>query len=287
MPKQSSLHVFDFDDTLFETENSVILEIPGREPIKLNSQEYAQLEKYHELPQKNISQQDYQNAFLNFEDFLTIKNPKPITKNLRIFGNILLHSPENLFILTARGGGTNKSDIKNIIDEYFAPILPETGFDIGRIITRNEQQHLKGDTAEKKKNTLIELQDYTGLNQIHFMDDSASNIEKAKEIPGVRARLVTKEDTKIAGKTMPRENVPHRVDEIADSILERMKKSKKKISEEKMYDIAYGTAWKTYYKENPKAKKERKSAEDIEDIKVADFLDSLSLYKLADTIMPL
>ncbi len=288
MPKQSSLHVFDFDDTLFETDNSVILEIPGRAPIKLNSHEFAQLEKYQQLPSKNITPEDYKNAFLNFEDFQSIKNPRPITKNLRIFGNILLHSPDNLFILTARGGGTNKADIKNLIDEYFAPILPETGFDIGRIITKTEQQHIKGDTAEKKKNTLIELKDYTGLEQVHFMDDSASNIEKAKEVPGVRARLVTKQDQKTAENNMPRENVPHRVDEIADAILERMKKSKKKMSEEKMYDIAYGTAWKTYYKENPKAKKDKKEAsEEIDDIKIANFLDSLNLYKLADTIMPL
>lgn len=83
---------------------------------------------------------------------------------------------------------------------------------------------------------------------------------------------------------MPRKNVPHRVDEIADAILERMKKSKKKLSKEKMYDIAYGTAWKTYYKENPKAKnsREKKSEEIIENTKFAQIFDALELYDIAD-----
>jgi hypothetical protein len=84
---------------------------------------------------------------------------------------------------------------------------------------------------------------------------------------------------------MPRKNVPHRVDEIADSILKTMKKSKKKMSEKKMYDIAYGTAWKTYYKENPdvKEKKEKKSyIQSLDNLKIAQMLDEINLFSLAD-----
>lgn len=84
---------------------------------------------------------------------------------------------------------------------------------------------------------------------------------------------------------MPRKNVPHRVDEIADSILKNMKKSKKKMSEEKMYDIAYGTAWKTYYKENPGAKKRREKKSDdqsLDNLKIAQMLDDINLFSLAD-----
>jgi hypothetical protein len=86
---------------------------------------------------------------------------------------------------------------------------------------------------------------------------------------------------------MPRKNVPHRVDEIADAILERMKKSKKKLSKERMYDIAYGTAWKTYYKENPAAKKKRmmkKSEEILENLKLAQSFDDRFMFNIADTI---
>jgi hypothetical protein len=85
---------------------------------------------------------------------------------------------------------------------------------------------------------------------------------------------------------VPRENVPHRVDEIADAILEKLKKStKKKLSKEKMYDLAYGTAWKAYYRENPssKKKKEKKSNNTIENLKIAQFLDGLQLFDLADS----
>jgi hypothetical protein len=84
---------------------------------------------------------------------------------------------------------------------------------------------------------------------------------------------------------MPRKNVPHRVDEIADSILKTMKKSKKKMSEKKMYDIAYGTAWKTYYKENPGAKKkrhEKKSSEVLNELRIAQALDDNSMHHIAD-----
>lgn len=82
---------------------------------------------------------------------------------------------------------------------------------------------------------------------------------------------------------MPRKNVPHRVDEIADSIMKSMKD--KKLPKEKQYDIAYGTAWKQYYKENPKAKESRKNkkASDIlSDLKLAQKLDDLGLFNIAD-----
>jgi len=292
--KKPSLHVFDFDDTLFTTDNTVGILIPGRERIDLDSYEYGQLEKNHELPSKNITKDDVRNAKFMFDNFEEVKNPRPIKRNLAIFGNILLHSPDNLFILTARGSGSNKADIKNIIDIYFGPILPETGFDIGHIITRDEQSHYLGDTAEKKKQTIEDLRDFKGIEKVHFVDDAPKNVEKVQEIPGARARLVKhpreEENTqsensfKGASKTMPRENVPHRVDEIADAIVEKMKKDKKNLSKEKMYDIAYGTAWKTYYKENPKAKKnrEKKSEEILANLRMAEVLDSLSYYSWAD-----
>jgi hypothetical protein len=79
---------------------------------------------------------------------------------------------------------------------------------------------------------------------------------------------------------MPRENVPHKVDEIADAIVYNMKKNKKKISKEKMYDIAYGTAWKQYYKKHPK----KKASEILENLKIAQFFDDANLFSIADKI---
>lgn len=87
---------------------------------------------------------------------------------------------------------------------------------------------------------------------------------------------------------MPRKNVPHKVDEIADAIVENMKKSKKKISEEKMNDIAYGTAWKQYYKENPgakekrKDKKKKKASDLINNLRIAQLFDEIGLPSFAD-----
>jgi len=86
---------------------------------------------------------------------------------------------------------------------------------------------------------------------------------------------------------MPRKNVPHRVDEIADSILAGMKSRKTKMPKEKQYDIAYGTAWKQYYKENPKAKfksKQKKAQDILENLKLAQNLDECGFFQVADKV---
>ena len=98
--------------------------------------------------------------------------------------------------------------------------------------------------------------------------------------------VIFKKETIGASRKMPRKNVPHRVDEVADAIVEKMKKSKKKMSEEKMYDIAYGTAWKQFYKENPgsekKRKEKKKTSEVVNYLKVAQLFDDLGLPHYAD-----
>jgi hypothetical protein len=290
--KEPSLHFFDFDDTLFETDNTVGIKVPGQPRIELNSHEFAYIEKHHELPRRGLSKEDIQNSELFFDNFERVINPRPIKKNLAIFRNILLRNPRNLFILTARGGGTNQADIKETIDNYFADILPNTGFDVGHIITRDQQQHLRGETSEKKKQSIEEMMDFKKNPKIHFLDDAIKNVEKVGEIPWSRSRLVKKDNeeaedftqNKMARVNMPRKNVPQRVDEIADAILGKMKKSDNKMSEEKMYDIAYGTAWKTYYKENPDARDKQSSSDSLLNIKIAQFLDGLGLYKLADVL---
>lgn len=77
---------------------------------------------------------------------------------------------------------------------------------------------------------------------------------------------------------MPRKNVPHKVDEIADAILNSIKN--KKIPKKKKYDIAYGTAWKEY-------KKQKNTQSDIifNYIKLANKLDDLGFFKISDKIV--
>jgi hypothetical protein len=55
----------------------------------------------------------------------------------------------------------------------------------------------------------------------------------------------------------------------------------KNMSKEKMYDIAYGTAWKEYYKENPDVKK-RSSV--VKSLVTAQQLDDVQLYGMADQL---
>jgi len=294
--KDPHLHVFDFDDTLFTTDNIVTINIPGSPPIDLNSREFALLEKNKKLPTRSITEGMMDNAEINFDNFDSVLNPEPIKKNLYIFRNILKYSDSNnledsnLYIVTARGGEKNRIDIKKTIDSSCKDLLPNTGFPLSHIITKDLQKGI-GSTAEKKKNTVEELMNQKNIKKVHFLDDAPKNVELMKELPG-RSRLVqmpeenTQQNSKnILGAKMPRKNVPHRVDEIADSILKSMKKGKKKMSEEKMYDIAYGTAWKTYYEENPGAEEKRKKKSDdqsLDNLKIAQMLDDINLFSLAD-----
>jgi hypothetical protein len=146
-------------------------------------------------------------------------------------------------------------------------------------------------TAEKKKNAIRQLLK-TGCDYLEFFDDAISNInlvgELQSEFPNTKIRLRPISYGKnILGASMPRKNVPHRVDEIADSIIEGMKEKKSKLSKERSYDIAYGTAWKQYYKENPRAKdkhKNKKSSEILANLKLAQNLDDFSFFNIADRL---
>lgn len=284
--KKPSLHVFDFDDTLFTTDNTVTIHVEGKGVYHLNSEEYAHLEKHGFLPQYHISPED--DYYATFENFTKVLNPKPIHKNLRIFQNILKYSPSNLYILTARGGEENRLAIKQAIDSYFSDVLPVGGFPLGHIITREYQtSHPGANTAHKKKHTIENLMKDKNLDRVHFLDDAQANVESVQQIPGSRARLVKPEgfaapkSKEITGAAMPRKNVPHEVDEIADAIMARMRKDKKNLSEDRMYDIAYGTAWTQYKKKHPEHKKKSSS---VSNLKLAQYLDELGYYDLADTV---
>lgn len=284
MASKPSLHVFDFDDTLFSTDNTVTVTVPGGGVYHLSSDEFAFFEKHGYSNKYQLSKNDdYRLSFENFED---VKNPRPIKHNLKIFGNILKYSPNNLYILTARGGESNRLAIKNILDQYFAQILPPEGFPLNHIITREHQiSHTNDNTAHKKKHTIEKLMESKNLDKVHFLDDAPANVEMVQEIPGSRARLVTKKESSIfspniiKGAAMPRKNVPHEVDEIADAIMERLRKDKKNLSEDRMYDIAYGTAWTQYKKKHPGYKKKSSSENHLI---FAQYLDDLGYYDLAD-----
>lgn len=284
--KKPSLHVFDFDDTLFTTDNRVTIHVSGKGIYHLTSEEYAQLEKHGFLPRYHISPGD--DFYATFENFEKVSNPRPIHRNLRIFQNILKYSPANLYILTARGGEENRLAIKQAVDEYFLDMLPAGGFPLNHIITREHQaSHPGANTAHKKRHTIENLMKTKNIDRVHFLDDAPANVESVKQIPGSRARLVKPEENpaqnskEILGATMPRKNVPHEVDEIADAIMARMRKDKKNMSEDRMYDIAYGTAWSQYKKKHPEYKK-KSSATSV--LKLAQYLDDLGYYDLADGV---
>lgn len=196
--KKSHLHVFDFDDTLFFTDNTVKIVTEFNSEIHLNSREYALFEMHKELPEKGITKELAKQIILNYDNFEKVVNPRPVQRNLHIFRNILKHSnisseSLNLYIVTARSGHKNRLDIKNAVDKFCQDLLPDGGFPITHIITK-DLQVLGNSTAEKKRMKVEELMKEKNLDRVHFLDDSIKNIEEMSKIPG-RFRLVTcKED---------------------------------------------------------------------------------------------
>lgn len=190
MAKKSHLHVFDFDDTLFFTDNTVKIVTHSNSEIHLNSREYALLEKHKELPEKGITQE----YVINYDNFERVINPRPVKRNIHIFRNILKHSDMlngelNLYIVTARSGYNNRLDIKEAVDRFCEDLLPDGGFPITHIITK-DLQVLGVSTAEKKRMKVEELMRAKNIERVHFLDDSIKNIEEMSKIPG-RFRLVT------------------------------------------------------------------------------------------------
>lgn len=274
----ASLYIFDFDDTLFKTQNTITVRNPETHEVEghLSSQSLAEMEKELEESGQKL------NKVLTFEDFHEVKQPTPIKPTQKIFKNIVdkiyhpdIPSSSSVYILTARES-INIPSIHQALADMGYPAIP--------ILTSD--MFPGSSTAEKKKNAIRGLLNSGNYDFIEFFDDSISNINLVgslqKEFPNVKIRL----RPIVYGKTvtssiMPRKNVPHRVDEIADSIMESMKKRKSKLSKERQYDIAYGTAWKQYYKENPKSKHKKKS-DVLVNLKLAQILDDHQLYNFAD-----
>ena len=101
------LRIFDFDDTIFETEGKVILKKPSGETIEMTPAEYALYE-----PEAGDS--------FDFSQFSRVINPKLIRPVAKRFYKIVSAGTDNrsYVILTARGTEAIPH-IKEIIKKYF------------------------------------------------------------------------------------------------------------------------------------------------------------------------
>lgn len=149
---------------------------------------------------------------VSFGDFHTVRDPKPIHKNLKVLRERSKKSVKsigslgNMVILTARSPGALDSIRHTMREHGYPPIM-----------ALSAQSFPGASVAERKKNairTLLKGGQYTNLE---FFDDSLPNIklveELAQDFPRVKFTLRHVGNIKTSeANAMPRRNVPHRLD---------------------------------------------------------------------------
>jgi len=148
--KIKKLRIFDFDDTLFETEAKVIVKKADGTVSEITPAEYAVYE-----PQPGDT--------FDFSQFHTIINPTLIRPIAKRFYKIVSAGTNNrsYVILTARGSEAIPH-IKDIIRKYFKTDI--------NVVTLGS-----GDPMAKANWILNKIQN-EGYNDIFFVDDSSKNI---------------------------------------------------------------------------------------------------------------
>jgi len=167
-------YIFDLDDTIISTGAKIEVIRDGKK-FELTP---AQWNEFKREPgdKINLGQFDDSNIF-----FKTAK-PTKYFKVIENISNAIKRGASNsyIYILTARGG-----KIRNTIYDY----LKQKGIEV-----RLPEIYTVGDNttktiAELKKDVLRKIRN-THIGNVIFFDDDKKNIELAKQIPGIKTRLV-------------------------------------------------------------------------------------------------
>ena len=153
--ESKKLRVFDFDDTLVQTDSYIYVIQPNGKEIKLTPGQFA---VYKEKPGEKY----------DFRDFESVINPieiKAITKILR--GMISGSGDRGVFILTARSAW---KPIKNYLKD-----IGIKGVHVVALASNNPKD--KSDWIEKQI-------DSEGYDDVYFIDDSKKNVDAVKSMLG-------------------------------------------------------------------------------------------------------
>lgn len=175
------LRVFDFDDTLVQTNSNIYIKHKDGKESKLTPGEYAIYEP------KNDDKFD-------FSDFEKVKQPQEIKGVTRLLKNIVRVGGSEIVILTARAA-------YKPIKKYLSDIGLE---DIYVVALADANPQKKADWIENK------IKD--GLNDIFFIDDSHKNVSAVKKLSKKYPNISLK--VKHVQHTMPA--IPKQVDTKSD-----------------------------------------------------------------------
>ena len=169
-------HIFDMDDTLITTKAQIIVKDENDNIIKKLSP--AEYNTYKKQPNEKFDFSEFDNPEIIHQTgeptkyFKVIKNISDAIKQKR--------SNSFIYILTARG-----SAVKNSIYEF----LKDRGIEVRpvEIYTIGDAQHKS--VAELKKEVLQKIRN-KHIGNVTFYDDDEKNIELAKQVDGIKTRLV-------------------------------------------------------------------------------------------------
>jgi hypothetical protein len=147
--KSEKLRVFDFDDTLVQTNSHIYIKHKDGKDSKLTPGEYAIYE-----PKDGDK--------FDFSDFEKVKQPQEIKGVTRLLKNIVRVGGSEIVILTARAA-------YKPIKKY----LSDIGLDNIYVVAL-------ADADPKKKADWIEDKIKNGVKDVFFIDDSHKNIEAVK-----------------------------------------------------------------------------------------------------------
>jgi hypothetical protein len=184
---EKKLRVFDFDDTLVQTNSHIYIRHKDGKESKLTPGEYAIYE-----PKKGDK--------FDFSDFEEVKQPQEIKGVTRLLKNIVRVGGSEIVILTARAA---YKPIKN----YLSDIGLKNIYVVA--LASNDPQDKANWIEDKIKN---------GVNDVYFIDDSHKNIQAvkglAKKYPNISLKVrqvqhdiptAPKEDDGISSKTKDKE----------------------------------------------------------------------------------
>jgi FMN phosphatase YigB (HAD superfamily) len=149
--KSDKLRVFDFDDTLVQTNSHIYITHKSGKKSKLTPGEYAVYE-----PKKGDK--------FDFSDFDKVNQPQEIKGVTRLLKNIVRVGGSEIVILTARGA-------YKPIKKY----LSDIGLNGIYVVAL-------ADADPKKKADWIEDKIKSGVNDVFFIDDSHKNVQAVKAL---------------------------------------------------------------------------------------------------------
>lgn len=241
------LHVFDFDDTLFTTDNTITIRCPNTGEIesRLTSEELAKFEAENSANGGLVCKK------FTYEDFEEVKNPRPIHFMVKKIKKAV-SSNHPTVILTARET-SNTPSIHDALNNHGVNSVP---------VFSSSDYH-GSSTPERKKKAIETMISDGNYCEVRLYDDSEANINSLLELIDEYSHIKFRLYLVKHGKSILRNKMSQKKQPIPST-----KKNQPKSNRESMLF-------------NRLSKKEDFEAT-LDHLKIAQHMDNLKLFQLAD-----